>query len=280
MRPIYFLSLFLLRVSALQIPAIIAEFYAPLDALLLNETSIPQDRSLELLKRDGNCPANHNSCSTLAKADAGACCTAGTFCTLDSSKNIACCPSGAKCTGTVTLGATGTTAGGGAVFGATTTSNAAAFTTTSGAAAATITGTASYVQNSYFPFPYIPTDYVNSAACNTAFSACQSNYAACTNDLMGNSFGVTVVAPNGAGVTVAPTLANVGIASATSICSSLSSVGCYNIQSGNCAQFGSGTASGGTFVVADSTGGGARPTMGCIAAAGVMAGLGFAGRML
>ena len=97
---------------------------------------------------------------------------------------------------------------------------------------------------------------------------------------MGNSYGVTVVAPNGAGVTVAPTLTNVGSASATSICSSLSSVGCYNIQSGNCAQFGSGTASGGTFIVADSTGAAARPTMGCFAAAGVVAGLGFAGHML
>lgn len=81
-------------------------------------------------------------------------------------------------------------------------------------------------------------------------------------------------------MTVAPTLANVGVASATSICSSLSSVGCYNIQSDNCAQFGSGTQSGGNFVVADKTGGGAKPTMGCMAAAGFVAGLGIAGRML
>lgn len=276
MRFSYLLSLILLPASALQIPPIIADFYAPLDALLLNETSIPQDQSHDLLKRDGNCPADHNSCSTLAKADAGACCTAGTFCTTDHAKNIACCPSGATCTGTVTLGAAGTASGGGLVFGATTTSNIPAMTTGS----TTTTGTASYVQNAYFPFPYIPTTYVNSAACNTAFSACQSNYAACTNDLMGNSFGVTVVAPNGGGVTVAPTMANVGAASATSICSSLSAEACYNIQSGNCAQFGSGTTSGGSFIVADQTGAGARPTMGCMAAAGVMAGLGLAGQIL
>ena len=266
--------LLLLPISvSLQISTLIADFHAPLDALLLNDTSMPTDRPHDLLKRDGNCPSNHNSCSTFAAADAGACCTAGTFCTTDSSHNIACCPSGAKCTGAVTMG-TGTATGGGAVLGATTTSSGAAAT------AATTLGTASYVQNSYFPFPYIPTNYANSAACNTAFSACQSNYAACTNDLMGNSYGVTVVAPNGAGVTVAPTLTNVGSASATSICSSLSSIGCYNIQSGNCAQFGSGTASGGTFIVADSTAAAARPTMGCFAAAGVVAGLGLAGNML
>lgn len=140
---------------------------------------------------------------------------------------------------------------------------------------ATITGTASYVSNSYFPFPYIPQTYINSAACNSAYSVCQENYAACTNDLQGSSFGVTIVAPNGAGVTVAPTAQNLGVASATSICSSLSAEACYNIGTGSCAIFGTATTTGGTFVVGTTSNPAARPTVGCMAAAGVMAGLGL-----
>jgi hypothetical protein len=91
---------------------------------------------------------------------------------------------------------------------------------------------------------------------------------------------VTVVAPNGGGVTVAASATNVGSASATSICSSLSSQACYNLQSANCAQFGTGTESGGQFIVATGTNVGARQTVGCMAAAGVMAGLGIARQMI
>lgn len=79
-----------------------------------------------------------------------------------------------------------------------------------------------------------------------------------------------MVAPNGGGVTLAPTAQNLGPASATSICSSLSSQACYNIQSANCAQFG-GSATGNYA---------ARQTAGCMVA-GVMAmGLGIAGQMI
>jgi hypothetical protein len=83
-------------------------------------------------------------------------------------------------------------------------------------------------------------------------------------------------------VTVSPTVQSLGSASATSICSSLSSQACYNIQSSNCAQFGDGA--GGSFVISATGNGaaGARPTMGCMAAAGVVAGmgLGIAGQMV
>jgi hypothetical protein len=150
-----------------------------------------------------------------------------------------------------------------------------ATTTTTTNTDATITGTASYVSNTYFPFPIIPTTYVNSAACNSAFSACQANYAACTNDLQGNTFGVTIVAPNGAGVTVAPTAQNLGEASATSICNSLSSEACFGIGSGSCAVFGTATTTGGSFIVGGTTNAAARPTVGCMAAAGMMAGFGL-----
>jgi len=262
------LSFFLLSITAHQIPFNLAPFYPPhLDSILLsNDTLSPEH---DFLKRDGNCPANYNSCSTLAAADGGACCTSGSVCTLDHARNIACCATGATCTGTIGRTAATTTASGGVVvFGSTTTN-----------AAATITGSASYVSNAFFPFPYIPTTYINSAACNSAYSTCQSNYALCTQDLTGGGFGVTVSAPEG-GVTVAPAVANVGIASATSICSSLSAQACYGIQSSNCAQFGTATTTGGGFVVA--TNAAARPTMGCMAAAGVLAGvgLGIAGQIV
>jgi hypothetical protein len=79
---------------------------------------------------------------------------------------------------------------------------------------------------------------------------------------------------------VAPTAMNVGLASATSICSSLSGAACYNLQSADCAQFGAGTETGGQFIVATPTGFAARQTAGCLAAVGVMAALGIAGQML
>lgn len=271
-----YLSLFLLPTHALQIPSIFAPFYTPYtESLLLSNETLSSE--LELLKRDGNCPADFNSCSKFQN-NAAACCTVGSFCTTDPAKNIACCPTGATCTGSVAI-ATGTTTGtggGGAVFGAT--------TTTSTGATPTITNAAqvSYVQNGFFPFPYIPTTYSNSAACNSAFNDCQSNYAACTGALAGNGgsgFGVTIVAPNG-GVTAAPTIQSLGVASATSVCSSLSSAGCYGIVSANCAQFGSGT--GDAFIAGNTKNAAPRATAGCYVRAGVMAGvgLGIAGQMV
>ncbi|KAE8443335.1 hypothetical protein EG329_001978 [Mollisiaceae sp. DMI_Dod_QoI] len=279
-----YIPLFLLPISALQIPSIFAPFYEVHleDSLLLsNITSISDEH--ELRKRDGNCPVNFNSCSTLAAADAGACCTAGTFCTTDHARNIACCPTGATCTGTIVLQTattTGTDSGGGGVFG---TGTSSVTTTTNTATTATITNAASlsYVSNAFFPWPYIPTSYVNNAACLSAYSDCQSNYAACTADLQGgsNGFPVTIVAPGG-GVTVGATAQNLGVTSATSICSSLYSVGCYGVVPSNCNQFGTGTATG--FTVTPAAGVAPRPTMGCFATAGIVAGLGIgiAGQML
>lgn len=227
-----YVSLLLLPISALQIPSILSPFYQPrLDEpfLISNETLAPPSEN-ELRKRDGNCPVNYNSCSTLAKADGGACCIAGSTCTLDHGRNIACCPIGATCTGTIqTATATTTTSAGGIVFGTT--------TTTGTAATATITGPASYVSNPYFPYPYITNSWTNSADCVSAYDDCQSNYAACTADLQGGGGnGVTIVAPGG-GTTVAATAMNLGLTSATSICSSLSKVACYGLITQNCAQF-------------------------------------------
>ncbi|TVY81577.1 hypothetical protein LSUE1_G003404 [Lachnellula suecica] len=275
-------SLFLLPIAALQLPSVFAPFYEP--SLLISNETLLVDESHELLKRDGSCPANYGSCSTLNAKYGGACCTAGSICTTDKAKNIACCPTGASCTGTLTQAASATTTGSGTgiVLGGTTgTGSTTTATTTTTGATATIPGAASYVTNQYFPFPIIATSYSNSAACNSAFQACQTNYAACTADLAGggSGFAVTIVAPAG-GVTVSPTIQSLGAASATSICSSLSSEACYNIQSSNCAQFGDG--SGGSFVVSSTKNAAARQTVGCMAAAGMMAGvgLGIAGQMV
>ncbi|KAN0117273.1 hypothetical protein V8E51_003250 [Hyaloscypha variabilis] len=265
-----FVSLFFLPISALQIPSILSPFYEPrLDesSLVSNETLTPQPEN-ELRKRDGNCPTNYNSCSTLAQADGGACCIAGSTCTLDHARNIACCPIGATCTGTVQIAtgaATTTSAGGGVVFGTTTTSTATT---------ATATGSASYVTNPYFPFPYIPRSYTNSDACVSAYSNCQANYAACTVDLQGGGgIGVTIVAPGG-GTTVAATAMNLGLASATSICSSLSQAACYGLVTTNCPQFET------AFVVTNTRNGVPRQTAACnfakVAWAGVGLGLAMA----
>jgi hypothetical protein len=263
-----------LSISALQIPSILAPFY---EALLdTNDTSIGSLH--DLVKRDGNCPTNYNSCSTLAAADAGACCTVGSVCTTDRAKNIACCPTGATCTGTVIIA----TSTGGVVLGGTTATTTGSVTsttttpasTTSTASTATITSAASLVDNSYFPFPYIPTTYSNSAACLVAWTDCQSNYAACTAELEGGAYAVTIVAPAG-GVTVSPTAQNLGTSSAVSICSSLSNVACYGLQSSICSSFGAAT-----FVAATGTSApGSRITAGCYAGM-VVAGLGIAGQLL
>ena len=276
MRSIIFTTFLLPSISALQIPSILSSFYEP-QGLTNDTSSLESDSQIphELLKRDGNCPVNYNSCSTLAANYGGACCIAGSSCTTDHAKNIACCPTGALCTGTLTAGTAATTTGG-VVTGGTTTSGATATTTTSNNGA-TITSAAAtgVVANQYFPFPIIATTYVNSAACAQAYTACQGNYAACTADLQGSQFGVTVVAPAG-GVTVAPTVQNLGTAAATSICSSLSLAACRNLQSTDCAQFGVGTAtSGGSFNVGSTNAAGARQTMGCVARIGVVAGVGL-----
>jgi len=221
--------------SALQIPQL-APFYAPqLDQglLLANETSADDD--YRLAQRDGYCLPNYNSCSTLAAAYGGACCTTGSVCTKDKANNIACCTIGATCTGTVGH--------------ATATAATATSTSTSSTVTSPNTAPASFVPNAFFPYPYIPTSYINSAACASAVSACAANYALCTNDLTGQMYGVTVSGPDGAGVTVAPTVAPVGLASATSLCSSLSSQACGGTYTSNCAQYGTATTSGGAFIV-------------------------------
>jgi hypothetical protein len=78
---------------------------------------------------------------------------------------------------------------------------------------------------------------------------------------------------------VQPTVQSLGVASATSICSSLSAEACLNIQSSNCAQFGTGA--GGSFVISSTKNVAARPTgIGCMLGVVAGMGLGIAGQMV
>jgi hypothetical protein len=92
------IPLFLLpiAISALQIPPIFAPFYEAEsrleDSILQNGTE--QRGEVELRRRDGGCPDNFNSCSTLKAAYGGACCTSGSVCTIDQANNVACCAIG------------------------------------------------------------------------------------------------------------------------------------------------------------------------------------------
>lgn len=142
----------------------------------------------------------------------------------------------------------------------------------------------SYVPNAYFSFPYAPTSFADAAACSSAVSQCGANYDSCTSRLEGaaagggsSGGGVTVVVSGQAGTTVVGGGGQAGVtlatASATSICSSLSSVACGGLQSGMCT--GAGVTTGG-FVIGTGTGTGnvaARQT-GCVVGMMVVAGVG------
>lgn len=133
--------------------------------------------------------------------------------------------------------------------------------------------------NAYFSFPYAPTSFADSRACSSVVSQCAANYDSCTSRLggaAGTGAGVTVVVPGAGGTTVvggAQAGATVPTASATGICSSLSSAACGGLQAGVCS--GAGTTGG--FVVGTGTGTGnaaaARQT-GC-AVGMVVAGVGW-----
>ncbi|KAF7895262.1 hypothetical protein EAF00_007076 [Botryotinia globosa] len=258
--------------TALQIPSLLSPpepFYAPISLdldissesfITSNETILPDTSPAsskpkpELLKRNGNCPSNYNSCSTLKDSYGGACCPAAAVCSTDAAHNVACCAVGASCTGTI----------------------AVATATNPASVSATATGT--FVPNAYFPFPILPTSYVNSAACASATGSCAKNYALCTVDLEGGmGAGITISAANG-GVTVAASTISGGwlpAASAASVCQSLSSVACDAVESAGCAQFGTGAATA-TFVIG-TNGVGAmipRPTMmNCLPYAAAVAGV-------
>ncbi|KAK3989208.1 hypothetical protein QBC44DRAFT_328207 [Cladorrhinum sp. PSN332] len=180
----------------------------------LNQPFQPvQTAAAPIAKRQG-CIPNFFSCANQGAVFNGVCCANGQTCGLDSNSNPACCPAGAVCTGTAP----------------------ASFVTPSPQQTTAI----SYVQNPYFSFPFIATYFANQDDCSQAVRQCSANNAACTSQLQGQGgagggYAVTIAVPGGGGTTVT---AAAGVtyepASATSICSSLSSVACRDLRPTMC----------------------------------------------
>ncbi|CAA9958388.1 hypothetical protein PTMSG1_01948 [Pyrenophora teres f. maculata] len=189
----------------------------------------PADGSLELFKRQGNnCANSYFACANLGAP--GVCCPRTAVCSADQRGQVACCPQGAACTGAIAVPTVNPTATSTVPFViASTTTNGPFVQQTNGA------NHGSTVQNQFYPFPYIPTTYTNAAACSSAYTSCQNDAAKCTAALANGAAGVTISAPNGgATITAIP---SVGIQSAQSICSSLSSLGCFQLTVEACARF-------------------------------------------
>lgn len=202
------------------------------------ENVSPRDSSpWFLLKRQNACSSGLAQCTTV---NAAVCCPTTAVCTRDQSGNAACCPSGSTCGGV--LGAS-TTQGSASstpfVLGGSTTQSSSLPSTT---APATVPAGFSTVSNQYYPFIAIPTSYANSQACLSAYTLCSSASQACFNSLAG-TIGVTVSGLGSQGLTQSGISGTV-VSSASAICSSLSSRGCYNLQSSQCNSFGGGGATG------------------------------------
>ncbi|KAK8137776.1 hypothetical protein PG984_001156 [Apiospora sp. TS-2023a] len=160
------------------------------------------------LGRRQQCPTDYNSCDSQGPEFSGTCCPYGQRCSKDQNDEPACCPASAVCTGT--------------------------------APASQGTPTPSFVSNSLFNFPAIATSFSNQGACFHAWSACSRNYDVCTSGLVSGTggFHVTIDVPGGGGTTVEPTHPTVPLTSAMTVCSSLSSQACYNLQPSVCSQTG------------------------------------------
>lgn len=173
--------------------------------------------SRPLIVKRQSCPYGYNSCSAFGYSNA--CCPVNTNCALDDAGHIACCPFNAACTGTVgaATGSAISTSSGYVLGGSTTTTSAAAFITPSSG----IAGGGSTVPNAPFPFVYIPTSFADRTLCSSYWTSCQIESASCFQSLA-SAARVTVSGP---GVT------SPGSAAASSICSELSALACYNLDS-------------------------------------------------
>jgi len=236
------------------------------------ENVSPRDPNpLFLLKRQNACSSGLVQCTAVNSA---VCCPTTAVCTRDQSGNAACCPTGVVCTGALggstIQGSSSTTP---YVLGGSTTQPSSS---TDATAQVTVPAGYSTVANQYYPFIAIPTSYSNSQACLSAYTLCSSASQACLSSLAG-TIGVTVSGLGSQGLTQSGSSGTV-ISSAAAICSSLSSRGCYDLQSGQCNSFGSaGTTATQGLVQAGVAVAAARCT-GAVytAAAAVVAGLGVA----
>lgn len=241
---------------ALAAPDFLADFQPAVlqESPAQNNDTVLEEGRLELLKRQTDCATGYSACNNINQP--GLCCQTDQVCSADGAGHAACCPKGAACTGTIvpvgqntdsiavsTATQTTTTAaagGGGVTITPASTINPTSTDTPFIQQSSSIAR--STVSNQFYPFPYIPTTYVNAAACSSAYTSCQSDAASCTAALASGQQGVTISAPNG-GMTVTA-VASVGTQSAESICSSLSLAACSGLKVAACQAFGTGNAAG------------------------------------
>jgi hypothetical protein len=247
------------------------EGYSPFINPLTNVDSRP------LIVKRQSCPSSYNSCSTFGYSNA--CCPVNTNCALDAAGHIACCPFNAACTGTVgaATGAATSTSPGFVLGGSTTTTTSAATFITP---ASGIAGGGSTIPNAPFPFVYIPTSFANRALCSSYWTSCQIESTSCYSSLAGVT-GITIAGP---GIT------SPGPTGASSICSDLSALACYGLDSATtCDRFppaaGATTTATTTnpFIQTTAAGGGGSRATGCpemLYALGVGAAVGAAGVLL
>ena len=207
-----------------------------------------QDSLFELFRRQNACQAGYNPCTNLGAANA--CCNVNAICTVDPNNFVACCPTGASCTGTIGA-ATASATSGLLVAGTSTTGNIAPTTTgNSLLPASTANFVQSTVANQYFPFLYIPTTFANAGVCSSYYTSCQSEYASCITSL-GGVVQATTTAPAATNIQLTARQLAGATGSAATICSSLYSQGCYNLQQAYCASL-SGAATGSGIIISAS----------------------------
>ncbi|KAF7505807.1 hypothetical protein GJ744_000382 [Endocarpon pusillum] len=237
MRTSVFVSLVFLLSGALASFDSLSPYVNPLDYT---------DSSPRLFKRQG-CPGGFTNCGALGNS--GACCPTNQVCARDSAGNVACCPVRALCTGTIRGTASGTGVGsstGAVVIGGSTGTSvvptqSGPVTATSGFLFPSVTTTpapsftGSTVPGAVFPFVFIPTTFANAAECSSYATSCSNQYQSCLATLGGGVNGVTV---SGANVGITVQGASTTVASASSVCSSLSQQACYGLQTGICPQYG------------------------------------------
>jgi len=230
-----------------------------------------EDSIFELFRRQNACQAGYNPCTNLGAANA--CCNVNAICTVDPSNHVACCPTGASCTGTIGAGTASTTTGL-LVAGTSTTGNTVATTTGNSLfPASTANFVQSTVANQYFPFLYIPTTFANAGVCSSYYTSCQSEYSSCITSLGGV---VNAVTTSPAATIIQLTARQLAVAtgSAATICSSLYSQGCYNLQQAYCASLSGATgAATGSGIIISASGAGRTIYHGSWALVGVGLGM-------
>jgi hypothetical protein len=229
--------------SVTSTPNLFADFLLPIPETPPNNTTIVDHDgdALELIKRQTGCATGYNPCSNLGNP--GLCCRADSICSADAAGHIACCPIRAACTGTIggqpNSQPTQTSSDTNNPFQTTTTTQpfgVPTATQTSFVQSGASSYIASTVSNPFYPFPFIPTTYINAAACSSAYTSCQNDASSCSVALASGVAGVTISAPNG-GATVTA-IASLGPESAASVCASLSATACYGLQVAACQAFG------------------------------------------